>query len=102
MPIYEYKAIVKGCDYCLDGFEIRQNLNTVPLSRCPKCQGPIRKLVSQFRACVVETSNEALSAEMKIRDYEKEGRWSHAAELADKYGLEDRAKEDYKKARRDF
>ena len=35
---------------------------------------------------------------MKISEYEKDGRWGHAAELADKTGLEDRAREDYRKA----
>jgi hypothetical protein len=45
----------------------------------------------------------------KIRDYEKEGKWSHAAELADKQAdktkredLKTRALEDYKKAGYDF
>jgi len=47
---------------------------------------------------VIETADEAIATEKKIREYEKEGRWSHAAELADKAGLEDRAKENYKKA----
>jgi len=54
--------------------------------------------LSQFHACVVETSDEVAETERKLRDYEKEGMWSYAAELADKTGLEDRAKEDYKRA----
>jgi len=37
-------------------------------------------------------------SERRVRDFEKEGMWSHAAELADKTGLEERAREDYKKA----
>ena len=98
MPIYEYKATEKGCDYCRDGFEIRQSISAKPLSKCPKCQASIKRLVSRFRACVVETSDESMSTEMKIHKYEKEGRWSHAAEVADKAGLEARAREDYKKA----
>jgi hypothetical protein len=36
--------------------------------------------------------------ESKIHNYEREGMWSHAAELADKVGLDERAREDYKKA----
>ncbi len=53
----------------------------------------------------METSEEALRVEQKIAEYEKEGMWSHAAELADKHsekikdqGLKLRALEDYKKA----
>ena len=98
MPIYEYKATGRGCDYCRDGFEIRQRIDAKLLSKCPKCQTPVRKLVSRFRACVVETSDEVTATEKKIDEFETEGRWSHAAELADKAGLEDRAREDYKKA----
>jgi putative FmdB family regulatory protein len=98
MPIYEYRATGKGCGYCRDGFEIKQSIDAQPLSKCPKCRAPVRRLVSRFRAFVAETGAEAPATEKKIREFEKEGRWSHAAELADKSGLEDRAKEDYKKA----
>ncbi|MCJ7639285.1 MAG: zinc ribbon domain-containing protein [Euryarchaeota archaeon] len=98
MPIYEYRATGKGCRYCRDGFEIKQRIDAKPLSKCPKCQAPIRKLVSRFRTFVAGTPDEASATEKKIREFEKGGRWSHAAELADKSGLEDRARENYKKA----
>ncbi len=98
MPIYEYKAKGKGCQYCHDRFEIRQRINDEPLSNCPKCQAPVKRVVSRFLACVVEIPDETIATEKKIREFEKEGRWSHAAELADKAGLEDRARENYKKA----
>ncbi|HIE17198.1 MAG TPA: zinc ribbon domain-containing protein [Dehalococcoidia bacterium] len=98
MPIYEYRTTEKGCDYCRDSFEVRQSMGSKPFTKCPRCHSPVRRLISQFRACVIETADEAIATERKIREYEKEGRWSHAAELADKAGLEDRAKENYKKA----
>jgi len=98
MPIYEYRTIGKGCRYCRDGFEIKQRIDSKPLSKCPKCQAPIRRLMSRFRTLVAETPGKAPATEKKIREFEKDGRWSHAAELADKSGLEDRAREDYKKA----
>ncbi len=98
MPIYEYKSTGKGCEYCHDGFEMWQKIDAKPLSNCPRCQMPVRKLVSRFRACVIETPDEVIATEKKIREFEKEGRWSHAAELADKAGWEDRARENYKKA----
>jgi putative FmdB family regulatory protein len=98
MPIYEYRATGKGCIYCRDVFEIKQRIDARPLSKCPKCRAPIRRLVSRFRVFVAETHDEVSATEKKIREFEKEGRWSHAAELADKSGLENRAKEDYKKA----
>ena len=98
MPIYEYRATGKGCDYCRGGFEIKQRIYAKPLSKCPKCQAPIRRLMSRFRTLVAETSDGASATERKIREFEREGKWSHAAEIADKSGLEDRARENYKKA----
>lgn len=98
MPIYEYKATGDGCDHCRWRFEVLQKVGECPLDRCPMCNGPIRRVPSRFRACVVETPAEATETEFKIRNYEREGMWSHAAETADKAGLEERAREDYKKA----
>jgi putative FmdB family regulatory protein len=98
MPIYEYGATGKGCGYCRDGFEIKQRMDAAPLKICPKCGASVRRLVSRFHAVVAEADEEVSAEEKKIREFEKEGRWSHAAELADKSGLEERAKEDYKKA----
>jgi putative FmdB family regulatory protein len=98
MPIYEYKATGKGCEYCRDRFEVRQSMDAKPLNRCPKCRAPVKRLVSRFRACIAETLDELTATERRVREFEKEGKWSHAAEFADKAGLGDRAKENYKKA----
>ena len=53
----------------------------------------------------MEKSEEHTSVENKIKDYERSGMWSHAAELADKHSektkdknLKIRALENYKKA----
>ena len=98
MPLYEYKAIKKGCEYCRNGFEVIQNMNDEYLSQCPECHAPVRKLLSCFHACIIEAPDEVVRMDRKLRDYEKEGMWSHAAELADKTGLEERARDNYKKA----
>jgi hypothetical protein len=65
----------------------------------------VRKLISRCRAAVVEPAEEGLRVEQRIKEYEKEGMWSHAAELADKHAektkdssLRTRALEDYKRA----
>ncbi len=42
MPIYEYR-----CDHCHDEFEITQKITDAPLAACPKCAGPVEKLISQ-------------------------------------------------------
>ena len=41
MPIYEYE-----CPACLNVFEIFQRMTEEPLSACPDCSGPVKKLVS--------------------------------------------------------
>jgi predicted amidophosphoribosyltransferase len=84
---------------------VLQELRDPPLSACPECGAPIRKLISWCRAAVTETSEETLRVKSQIRNHEKEGRWSHAAELADKHAerthdrtLRMRALENYEKA----
>jgi len=53
----------------------------------------------------METSDEHLDVERKIKNYEQAGMWSHAAELADKHSekvkdkrLKMRALDNYKRA----
>jgi putative FmdB family regulatory protein len=41
MPVYEYEC--KECDRV---FEVQQKMADAPLSHCPKCQAPIKKLMS--------------------------------------------------------
>ncbi|HHY17631.1 MAG TPA: zinc ribbon domain-containing protein [Firmicutes bacterium] len=40
MPIYEYK-----CDKC-GKFEKLQRMSDAPLTTCPQCGGPVKKLIS--------------------------------------------------------
>ncbi|HVP90410.1 MAG TPA: FmdB family zinc ribbon protein [Terriglobales bacterium] len=41
MPIHEYK-----CKRCGHRFEALQKAKDKPLEKCPKCGGPLRKLIS--------------------------------------------------------
>jgi putative FmdB family regulatory protein len=41
MPLYEYEY-----DTCGHRFEVIQKFSDTPLTECPKCQGPVRKLPS--------------------------------------------------------
>ncbi len=41
MPVYEYE-----CQECDKVFEVQQKIADAPLSDCPECQGPVKKLVS--------------------------------------------------------
>jgi putative FmdB family regulatory protein len=102
MPIYEYKAIRAGCSYCNAGFDALQKMSDPALHACPKCGAQICRVFSRFAACSAETTDEASALEGKLRDYEEKGMWSHAAELADKSALNERAMDNYKKAGYNF
>lgn len=39
MPVYEYK-----CDSCDEFYEFTQKFTDDPISECPKCEGPIKKI----------------------------------------------------------
>jgi putative FmdB family regulatory protein len=109
MPTYKYRAVdpKKGCDHCRAGFEIIQRMVEAPLTLCPKCKNAISRVL--FAPAVVIKGSPITETDKKISEYEKEGKWSHAAELADKEAektkrkdLKTRALEDYKKAGYNF
>jgi len=76
MPIYEYKAVGKGCEYCRSKFEVKQGINEEPLKNCPKCGAAVRKLISRPFIRMVEPLPQ------------KETLVKHTEEEADKLGLE--------------
>ncbi len=41
MPIYEYR-----CQNCGYQFEVMQKVSDEPIKVCPKCGGPVQKLIS--------------------------------------------------------
>jgi len=41
MPLYEYQ-----CDKCAHRFEVIQKFSDAPIEVCPKCGGPVKKLLS--------------------------------------------------------
>lgn len=107
MPIYEYQSVdpTESCGTCRDPFEVIQAIHDEPLSACPDCGCSIVRIISWCRAVVVEQSEMGSSIQRKIEDYEKQGMWSHAAELSDTYAqktndeqTKSRALENYAKA----
>ncbi|MBW1936431.1 MAG: zinc ribbon domain-containing protein [Deltaproteobacteria bacterium] len=107
MPIYEYQARdpQRACKKCRKPFEFIQGMEEKPLKTCPSCGAPVKKIISWCHSAIMETSEESLRVERKVKEYEDSGMWSHAAELADKHSektkdksLKMRALDDYKKA----
>ncbi len=41
MPVYEYE-----CAKCNKVFEVQQKMSEAPLTACPQCQAPVKKLMS--------------------------------------------------------
>ena len=109
MPTYGYRAanLEKSCDHCRSGFEVIQKITEPALTLCPHCKNPIFRAL--FAPAILVKGSPVTETERKIKEYEKEGKWSHAAELADKESektkredLKTRALENYKKAGYDF
>jgi putative FmdB family regulatory protein len=109
MPIYEYEPVSKGCSQCSAILEVIQRLSDPPLTSCPQCGEPVRRRISRPRIILPGGARGSDEVEKKVADYERQGMYSHAAELADKEsekpekaGLKERAMEDYKKAGYNF
>jgi putative FmdB family regulatory protein len=107
MPIYEYEANGPGpgCKRCRASFEVLQGLHDLPLNACPSCGEPVRRRISITRVRVHGGSPAKDPVERQVADYERQGLFSHAAELADKESekperakLKERAMENYKRA----
>ena len=50
MPIYEYELIDGDCKVCGGKFTLNRPLDAAPLTQCPACKKPVRKLFSSFNS----------------------------------------------------
>jgi putative FmdB family regulatory protein len=107
MPIYEYRLAgdTKGCPHCRKGFEVLQGLKDPPVTRCPACGASVKRCISLTRVILPGAASGRDPVERKVAEYERQGMFSHAAELADKASekpershLKERAMENYKRA----
>ena len=48
MPIYEYELCDGGCTVCGGKFTLNRPLSAKPLTNCPACKKPVRKVFSSF------------------------------------------------------
>ena len=107
MPIYEYQALdpERGCEKCARVFEAIQSIREKPLRTCPECGARVRKFISRCRIAIAEGDSEHTRVTSQIKDYESQGMYSHAAELADTHAaktkdknMKSRALDNYSKA----
>jgi putative FmdB family regulatory protein len=50
MPIYEYQLCDGDCKVCGGRFTLRRPLSAAPLTACPACKKPVKKLLSTFNS----------------------------------------------------
>ena len=53
MPNYNYRATEpeeQSCEHCEAGFQELQALSADPLTECPKCSAPIRRVIQKPQA----------------------------------------------------
>jgi putative FmdB family regulatory protein len=48
MPIYEYELCEGGCKVCGGKFTLMRPVSAAPLTLCPACKKPVRKVLSAF------------------------------------------------------
>jgi len=50
MPLYEYELCEGDCPVCGGRFTLRRPLSAAPLTKCPACKKPVRKVLSTFNS----------------------------------------------------
>jgi len=48
MPLYEYELCDGNCAACGGRFTLRRPLSAAPLTQCPACRKPVKKIISGF------------------------------------------------------
>jgi len=48
MPLYEYELCEGECKACGGKFTLNRPLSAAPLTKCPACKKPVRKVWSAF------------------------------------------------------
>ncbi|MEE8359533.1 MAG: FmdB family zinc ribbon protein [Candidatus Omnitrophota bacterium] len=51
MPTYDYE-----CKECNHRFELFQNMTASPISSCPKCKGPVKRLIGNGAGIIFKGS----------------------------------------------
>ena len=57
MPVYEYEHIEKAC-YLGHSFEVEQSMSEKPLTQCPDCGEPVKKVLSRVNISSPKTNSE--------------------------------------------
>jgi putative FmdB family regulatory protein len=50
MPLYEFELCEGDCAICGGKFTLRRPLRAAPLTKCPLCKKPVRRVFSTFNS----------------------------------------------------
>lgn len=50
MPLYEFELCEGDCKVCGGRFTLRRPLSAAPLTKCPACKKPVRRVFSTFNS----------------------------------------------------
>jgi putative FmdB family regulatory protein len=48
MPLYEYELCEGDCVVCGGRFTLRRPITAKPLTQCPACKKPVRRVITSF------------------------------------------------------
>jgi len=75
MPLYEYELCEGDCKVCGGRFTLRRPLSAAPLSKCPACKKPVRKLLSSFNSPRTLSISDAKKAGFTVLKRVKKGEY---------------------------
>ena len=62
MPLYEYELCEGSCAVCGGKFTLRRPLSAAPLTNCPACKKPVRRVWSTFNSPKSQSISDAKKA----------------------------------------
>lgn len=75
MPVYEYLAEdCEGCEHCRTRFQWLQSISEDPLTQCPKCGGPVARIVSKSSFKVGQNVSPEKAAKHGFTTFKKAGK----------------------------
>lgn len=66
MPLYEYELCEGDCVVCGGRFTLRRPISAKPLTHCPACKKPVRRVITSF-------NTPKLAKPLSISDAKKAG-----------------------------
>ena len=66
MPLYEYELCEGSCPVCGGKFTLHRPLSAKPLTNCPACKKPVRRIWSTFNSPKTASISDAKKAGFSV------------------------------------